>query len=306
MYQRPKGSLSFSGLAEAAGFMAAVGSPIRAMVINVDTYHGNPDAVIAAICKENPDLVVLEEIDLTWKRKVEEALDRLPFRIAEPQSDNFGIMALSRIPWRTAEIVFLGQSGVPSVSAIFDTANGPFTLIATHPEPPAGSRRTAFRNEQLERVAEYVNGVNMPVLLLGDLNCTPWCPAFNRLTAATGLRDGSKGRGIHATWPSFAGRWGLPLDHALYGPGIQMLDVRVGESVGSDHLPLIVDFAVGVEPDPPKIIENALFSDLEGRFPRRPLDVYQRTFISETGARPLRVCKREPRVAREEAVPDPS
>jgi endonuclease/exonuclease/phosphatase (EEP) superfamily protein YafD len=227
-----------------APLLPSAGSPIRAMLINVDTYHGNPDAVIAAIRREDPDLVVLEEINRAWKGKVEDSLERLPYRIAEPQEDNFGIMALSRIPWRTAEIVFLGESGVPSVSAVLDTPKGPLMLIGTHPEPPAGGRRTALRNEQLERVAEYVNGVNMPVLLLGDLNCTPWCRAFSQLMDATGLRDASRGRGIHATWPAFAGKMGLPLDHALYGPGIQIQEVRVGDPVGSDHLPLIVVFEV--------------------------------------------------------------
>ncbi len=225
--------------------LSPVSAPIRAMLINVNTHQGNPDAVIAAVRKENPDIVVLEEVDSIWTQKMEAALGQLPHRTAEPQNDNFGIMVMSRIPWRKAEILFLGQADVPSVAAVFDTEKGPFTLIGTHPVPPAGTQGTALRNEQLERVADNVNGVNMPVLLLGDLNSTPWCPAFGRLLSSTPLRDASRGRGLHATWPSFAGRWGIPLDHALFGPGIQILNVRVGAPLGSDHLPLIVEFAVG-------------------------------------------------------------
>ena len=57
------------------------------------------------------------------------------------------------------------------------------------------------RNEQLLKLAEFARQTPHPLLLLGDLNLTPWSPYFERLLAGSGLRDSRDGRGLFPTWP---------------------------------------------------------------------------------------------------------
>jgi endonuclease/exonuclease/phosphatase (EEP) superfamily protein YafD len=76
---------------------------------------------------------------------------------------------------------------------------------------------------------------------VGDLNTTPWGHAFRALVLDSGLRDSSRGFGFQWSWPASFWPLGIPIDHALVSDGVNVLDRRMGPSIGSDHLPLVVD-----------------------------------------------------------------
>lgn len=165
-----------------------------------------------------------------------------------PREDNFGIGLFSRLPLERAEVVYVGAAGVPSIVARIRTAAGPLTVVATHPLPPGGAVYTQLRDEQLERLPDLLPTAGA-ALLVGDLNVTPWNRNFRLLLARTGLRDSSKGRGVQPTWPAESLLFAIPLDHCLHTPDIAILRKEIGENVGSDHYPVIVDFAMhGVRP----------------------------------------------------------
>jgi endonuclease/exonuclease/phosphatase (EEP) superfamily protein YafD len=119
-------------------------------------------------------------------------------------------------------------------------------LVALHAAPPIRARG-AYRARQLEIAARLASAAAGPVVLLGDLNCTPWSPAFDRLQAAAGLRDSGRGRGLHPTWLSAMPFIGLPIDHVLVGPGIGVRGRRVGPDIGSDHRPVVADLVLPPE-----------------------------------------------------------
>jgi endonuclease/exonuclease/phosphatase family metal-dependent hydrolase len=77
-------------------------------------------------------------------------------------------------------------------------------------------------------------------VLLGDLNLTPYAPAFARLVAESGLRDALDGVAWRPTWQ--AGFWplALPIDHVLVPRGACVVGHEIGPDVGSDHRPLRV------------------------------------------------------------------
>ena len=85
-------------------------------------------------------------------------------------------------------------------------------------------------------------------LWLGDLNATPWSAHFKRLLRNAKLRNASRGHGIHRTWP--VGMWlmRIPIDHALHSVDVAIADFYVGDEVGSDHLPIVVDVIVALRP----------------------------------------------------------
>lgn len=218
--------------------------PIRAMLANVNTQFGNPTEVATAIRRYNPDIIVLEEISDKWLSDLKPVLDGYRYTEQEPREDNFGIGLWSKHPFTRSQIVYIGKAGVPSLVVEIATTQGPCTVVATHPLPPAGKAYSAFRNGQLAELPRWVRQASSPVVLLGDLNVTPWNHFFKRLLDESGLQDSSQGRGVCATWPTRFPLLRIPIDHCLYSKGIEIGSKRSGPFVGSDHFPIVVDFRI--------------------------------------------------------------
>lgn len=227
---------------------AVSGRPIRAMLANVNTKFGDAAAVAAAIRRFDPDVVVLEEVSTTWLSDLKPVLDGYRHTEQAPRDDSFGIGLWSKFPFTRARSVCIGGAEVPSIIAEIDTPQGRFTVVATHPLPPAGKQYSELRNGQLAELPRWIRQSPSPVVLLGDLNVTPWNHYFQRLLREADLRDSVQGRGVRPTWPTFNPLMLIPIDHCLYSEGIDVVTRQTGPRVGSDHLPVIVDFVIERKP----------------------------------------------------------
>ena len=138
----------------------------------------------------------------------------------------------------------IGNAEVPSVVAEMETPHGRCTVIATHPVPAICREYAAWRDGQLAELPGVVRRATSPVVLLGDLNSTPWGAHFRKLVHDSALRDSAQGRGVHPTWPAIDPLLRIPIDHCLLSPAIGLVDRQVGPDIGSDHYPLIVDFVL--------------------------------------------------------------
>lgn len=216
---------------------------LRAMLLNVNTRLGDANRVKEVIQDFDPDIVVLEEISSQWVQDLQWLMESHPYTRVQPRADNFGIGLFSKLSIRTSDIVYIGDAKVPSLIATLDTGTDQLDVIATHPMPPGGASYSKWRNDQLAKLPNHVSS-NSPVLLLGDLNVTPWNYHFRKLLQSTGLLDSSQGRGIQPTWPNFNLLLRIPIDHCLHSPDIVVFKKVVGPDVGSDHYPLIIDFSI--------------------------------------------------------------
>jgi len=220
------------------------GKSCRAMLINVNMQLGNVEAVLNAIREYSPDIIVLVEINDKWIKDLGPVIDNFQHRIVRTRNDNFGIALFSRHAWKKSEIVFVGEIGVPSVYAIIILENVTITVIGTHPLPPGGAKYSAYRNDQLERLSTFIRQFDTPILLLGDLNVSPWSYYFRKLLKDANLKDASQGYGIQPTWPAMAWPFLIPIDHCLHSEDLRILRKKIGKNLGSDHYPVIVDFAL--------------------------------------------------------------
>lgn len=218
----------------------------RAMLVNVNKQtSGNENRVLAAVRNHDPDFILFEEVDERWADRLKELWPAYPYRTVDVRDDCFGIALLSKVPFEKSKIANVGHVGVPSVYGVLKADGTSFTLVGTHPLPPGSAEYAHYRNQQLDELPSFLARFKGPLILLGDLNASPWSPYFRKLIRATGLRDSSRGRGVQPTWPAFAWPMLIPIDHCLHNDGIVILEKEVGEDIGSDHLPVIVDFAVG-------------------------------------------------------------
>ncbi len=221
---------------------AAAEKPVRAMLMNILASNGNTELVLGAIETADPDLLVLEEVTPKWAAELAK-LD-YPYRLSEVREDCFGIMLLSRHPLSKTGTVFAGTAGVPTLTATVHLPQGEISLIGTHPMPPFNGVYSRHRNAQLAALPELVAKQKHPVVLIGDLNCSPWSAHFRQLLKNSGLNNSMQGFGFQPSWPAGSRLLRIPIDHLLCSPAVQVHRRLTGPDVGSDHFPLIVDFTL--------------------------------------------------------------
>jgi endonuclease/exonuclease/phosphatase (EEP) superfamily protein YafD len=191
--------------------------------------------------RQNPaDIVLLQEVTAAWADAVAGGALPYPYASVATREDPYGIALLSR--WPIAEIRpadFAGD-GLPSVVARVVVQERAVQVVGLHTHWPLLPGLHNSRDRVLEAAAAEVRRWRGDSVLLGDLNLTPYAPAFARLLEQSGLRDAFGDRLWRPTWQ--AGLWpiALPIDHVLVPVSSCVIRMEVGPSIGSDHRPVLV------------------------------------------------------------------
>ena len=230
-------------------YIGSTGDPeatgLHVMLMNVKTDYDNITEVARAITHYDVELLLLEEVDDYWLRTLQPVLSEYPYSVASPRFDNFGIALFSKLPLIDPVVASFGPDrDVPSVQAKIEWQGATLTFLGTHPVPPISAQYAWMRDEQLRAVALHARSLDGAVLLMGDLNTTPWSYHFRHLLDISGLNDCNRGYGLQTTWHARNPVIRIPLDHCLHSSEITILDKRVGRDVGSDHFPIIVSFTL--------------------------------------------------------------
>jgi endonuclease/exonuclease/phosphatase (EEP) superfamily protein YafD len=214
----------------------------------MNVHSGNKDHLkaIEFIQASNPDFFVAEEITEDWLTSLRSSLKQYPHSIARSRPDEFGIALFSKKPLEDAAIIQLGALGFPSIKATMLIGAERLTIVAIHPPPPI---MEAFREERLRQIKNLPEIIvkERNIIVLGDLNMTPWSPDFQNLLREASLFDCRKGFGIHPTWPTVLPWMLIPIDHCLVSKGLTTIGFSTGNNIGSDHYPLVVDLDLVTE-----------------------------------------------------------
>lgn len=224
---------------------------LRVLVYNLLFNNTNYSQVIAMIREENPDIAVLVEMSDRWLFPLQQINDTLPYSVTE--ASKAGVAIYSKLPLANQSVQYF-VSQRPTIIADFKINQQVISLVATHPSIPIKKSTFKERNQILAQVTNYVQQLNNPVIITGDLNTTMWSPYYQNLIQQTGLRNSRLGFGIIPTWPTnskysmipSALSWffQIPIDHCLISPEIEVVSVDTGANVGSDHLPFITDLFI--------------------------------------------------------------
>ncbi len=217
------------------------GRSLRVFAANL--YIGNTElkTLLQHLDQTQPDLIVLTEFGFEQQAALAELVRSHPFGLRSPQNNPFGIAVFSRFPGRFQ--MLQNEDILPSIYAEIQVDGRALRLLASHPFPPLGEAGRERRDRQLRRLAELLppGSASLPLIVAGDFNAVPWNAPLTDFAEKLNLR-GSSGSYFHGgTFPTWAGPFGLTLDHILVSPEFRLKEFHRGPDVGSDHLPIAAD-----------------------------------------------------------------
>lgn len=225
------------------------GEAIDIVAINVNYRNDDHRSVRDYLESVSPDVIVVAEVTQQWSEALRHLRAEYPYATGSSRPGPWGLMVYSRLPFVEAELLDLGVPGTAHARVVLDVEDELLQVFAVHLYSPTNPQRAAWRNQQLGELARRVGDSDLPTLVVGDLNVTPFSPYFDSLLDSAGVVDARRPLGFHFTWPTSPLPLWIPIDHALSDPSVRVTRVGRGPNTGSDHYPLEV--SVGCcEPGP--------------------------------------------------------
>jgi endonuclease/exonuclease/phosphatase (EEP) superfamily protein YafD len=211
---------------------------IEILSFNVTVSNPNRLDIMDYILEEDPDVVFLFESNFVWESDVNRKEIPLVFvhRVPRDRVSGVTVLARSDLNPRQGPADFWREAASIEV----DVDGRVIEILGVHPPSPRSGAWSEFRNEILQRTADWIAGRDEPVVLVGDLNISPWSARYRSLRWATGLVDSMAGEGLQASWPDGTGVFMIPIDHVLHTPDVGSTERRTGPAFGSAHRPVLV------------------------------------------------------------------
>lgn len=221
----------------------AAGQPLRLVSFNVFGFNQEYARLLDYVAREHPDVLVLLEVTPEWMPSVRELAREYPHQWINAGDDVSGIAVMSRTAPLASRSFDLGGNGVPSYLLTIGSADGPLSVLGTHLNWPIGARASQLRNSQLAVLAQIAREHAGPLVIVGDLNITPFSPRFQQLLRDGGLHRCVPDAGLTPTWPANFPPLFIQIDHCLATAGVQARNFEIGGFLGSDHYPIAIDVA---------------------------------------------------------------
>lgn len=241
---------------------------LRLLTYNVHRCIGidgrlSPERVAAAIAATEPDIVVLQELDVGRARTggvdqaeivARELGMQMHFHPAlRVMEELYGDAILTGLPSRLVRAGplpgFKGWRVLEPRGALWaEIEAGGVRLQIVNTHLGIVPRESAVQMEWLLG-PEWLGHPDCcdPLILAGDLNAVPGTRTYRRISRR--LRDAQIHQKIRSTRPTFPARMPvLRIDHVFVSPSIEVAKAQVVRSpltrVASDHLPVLVEFTV--------------------------------------------------------------
>ncbi len=220
----------------------SAGAPLKVMSYNVWRKNTDMTAVARVILGEQPDLVLLQEINSEGLKKLITNLETIGGReIYSVEAAAIHQAIISRFPLEQLESSW--KKG--RTQKVLATAPwGPILVLNTH--PPRGQWHR--RHKQMARLLDAdVIPCDIPVILGGDFNTTDQSLTYRLINRHLDNAHWQSGQGFGFTYPSSRYRLKdlvpcpplVRIDHIFYSSHFKTRHAAtLGDDGGSDHLPV--------------------------------------------------------------------
>ena len=220
--------------------------PLKVLSYNVLWSNKKYNKAIALVNQEQPDIAIFQEAVPDWHQGLKPLQSNYPYHL---RADKLEIEVYSKLPLPQPEIKLYGTyRGLVIIG--LQTEDRKFKFIATHAYPQLyfGDEGWQIRNQHLEvGIGEYIADLKQPVIVMGDLNVSMWSPFYHSMIKRSGLHNARQGFGILPTQSTLAPQFAAlaaPIDHCLVSSEIQVKNFKLGQAIGSDHLPIVAELLI--------------------------------------------------------------
>ena len=209
---------------------------VRMLTHNVWQHDTSPADTAQAILDARPDVVMLQEVDGSFRPMLAALRQHLAYGTTCPPGCDLAI--LSRWPIAGSDYFLKDRAGRkfgPALlwARIAGPDQRPFTVVTLHYPRPT-SRDQALRRRAVAQALARID--RDPLIVAGDMNLTPWAAAMDAQDRA--FAPLTRMTRALPSWPRALPI--LPIDHLYAGPDWGLVAATRLPATGSDHRPLLV------------------------------------------------------------------
>lgn len=232
---------------------------LKVMSYNVNFGLGGDPAAIALIREHDCQVVFLQETTPVWERAIRQHLgDRYPHMAFKRGSGAGGMAVLSKVAVVESELIAPPPGGwFPAWRVVLDTPLGPIQALNVHLRPQISDSGSVLSGYFItggireREIGAHVQKLDpdLPTLIVGDFNENRDGDAVEFL-ARVGLKSALGEFSPYQRtwrWNTSVGQISSELDHMVYDPRLEPLNVWVVERGRSDHLPVVGLFELAGE-----------------------------------------------------------
>ncbi|MEA2117557.1 endonuclease/exonuclease/phosphatase family protein [Halovibrio sp. HP20-50] len=230
---------------------------LKVLTANVKYKNDHYAEVVAMVQREDPDLLLLIEVDSDWADGLAPLDKEYAHRVGEVRDEGLGIVLWSRIALLEQKVEYLVSDRRPSIFATIDVPGiGPVRFVGAHPVPPGLQERTVSnedeRRDSRERDAELMliarhveEDPDNRWIVARDFNDVAWSDTTLLFADLSDLKDPRRGRRLLSTYHAEYPLWRYPIDHLFVSDGFHLIDIDRVKVEGSDHFGLSTTLTVG-------------------------------------------------------------
>ncbi|MDD7910216.1 endonuclease/exonuclease/phosphatase family protein [Pseudovibrio exalbescens] len=221
--------------------------------LNLEHFRYDDAALRTLIDTRKPDLILFQETAASALRLQSLLSQDYPHAIVPEAGQDTDLTAFSKLPIK--DIVFHAIDETPVhptrldryLRFTVDTVLGPVRVYSVHPHSPHTPGKLRARTQYMTAVAEdvtaYREAAEMPYIVAGDWNTSPWSRSFamllDEMQVTTRFEGGFPRNTRYFFMPELSDLFGSQVDHIAVSKDLGIRDVKVEPNIGSDHLPLL-------------------------------------------------------------------
>jgi endonuclease/exonuclease/phosphatase (EEP) superfamily protein YafD len=196
--------------------------------INVSSSEQGYQAILDKVKNMNPEVVSFQEVTPDWDVALQRGLSKeYPYSGHLVRIDPFGMAIFSKLPINKMDTFYYKQ--IPNlITKVQIGHEKEVEIVSSYILPPLNRNSGMRSKEHLYAIAEKINKLFHPVIMLGDFNMVYWSNELRTFRGATQLENSR--RDVSLTGLK------MPYDHIFYSPDIECTSFREITDSNADHL----------------------------------------------------------------------
>ncbi|GER58265.1 endonuclease/exonuclease/phosphatase family protein [Patiriisocius marinus] len=229
---------------------------ITILAANVLQTNTNYKGFVNLINKYDADIVLAMETNTAWDEGLKEIESIYPHRIKATNEKFYGMLLYSKKPIEEAEVSYVIEDHVPSIHFQIQVGAENIFFQCLHPAPPSPTENETSKERDAELIisAKKLKDIQLPIVVLGDMNDVVWSRVTRLFKKITSMIDPRIGRGFFSTYHAGYSFMRFPLDHLFHTEDLFVDKMERSENFGSDHFAMFYEIKrkkkVVTTPDP--------------------------------------------------------